>query len=761
MKTLTALTRLIAPILLAFVVFSCNDDDDVVVIQPDPATITELAAATPELSILVQALLAADGNLPAVLDDPSASFTVFAPTNDAFTQFLADNNFTDLSDVPTAVLTQVLLNHVISGEKMSSSLSTGYDKTLATEASSGANLSIYINTTGGVTLNGMSMVTTPDVDASNGVIHVVDAVIGLPSVVDFAVTDDSFSILEQALTRSDLTFDYVGTLSTPNGTAPAPFTVFAPTDQAFVDLLAELGAASLGDIDEPTLKATLDLHAVAGANVLSSNLMDNMTVTTLGGDITADVTGGARLTDANGRVSDIVVVDVQAANGVIHVIDKVILPNIPNTIAGKVAANESLSSLLAALQAADGDLVSILNGATEYTVLAPTNDAFATFLADNNFASLGDVPTDILAQVLLNHVISGTVMSGDLISGGSGYAKTNATGAGGMMMDIFYDTSNGVMFNNISMVSQADVEATNGVIHIVDKVIDLPSVVTHAAANPAFSSLVAALGAADGDLVGVLSGAGPFTVLAPVNDGFTSFLADNNFASLGDVPTDALAQVLLNHVLTGTTFSTDLVNAGSGYANTNATGAGDNAMSIYFNTSNGVQFNGVSTVAIADVVAANGVIHAVDKVIGLPTIATFATSNPALSTLVDVLAYADTGTPTVPYITTVSDPTAGPLTVFAPTNDAFGNLLTDLSVGALTDIPTGTVDSVLLLHIVDANVQSSGLPNGTVTTLGGDITADNTNFTLTNSNGTSNIITTLVDIQATNGVVHVIDRVIR
>ncbi|WXT99295.1 fasciclin domain-containing protein [Seonamhaeicola sp. MEBiC1930] len=426
-----------------------------------------------------------------------------------------------------------------------------------------------------------------------------------------------------------------------------------------------------------------------------------------------------------------------------------------------MAANESLSSLLAALQVADGDLVSILNGTTEFTVLAPSNEAFAAFLTENNFASLGDVPTDILAQVLLNHVITGKVRSSDLISAGSGYAKTNATGAGDMNMSIFYNTSDGVVFNGISTVSDADIEATNGVIHIVDKVIGLPSVVDHALANPSFSNLVAALSAADGDLVNVLSGEGPFTVLAPVNDGFTSFLADNNFASLGDVPTDALSQVLLNHVINGTIYSSDLLNAGSGYSKTNATGAGDNPMSIYYNTSNGVMFNGVSTVALPDVVAANGVIHAVDKVIGLPTIATFATSNPALSILVETLAYADTGTPTVPYISTVSDSAAGPFTVFAPTNDAFGNLLTDLEVGALTDIPTSTVDSVLLLHIVSGNIQSGGLPNGTVMTLGGDITADNSNFTLTNSNGTSNIITSLVDIQAANGVVHVIDRVIR
>jgi len=132
-------------------------------------------------------------------------------------------------------------------------------------------------------------------------------------------------LLKQILILVDLTTNYVELLS---GTDAAPFTVFAPTDTAFVDLLGELDAASLADIDESTLNATLSYHAVVGANVRSTALTDNMTVTTAGGDITANVTGGATLTDANGRVSNIIAVDVQATNGVIHAIDKVILPKL-------------------------------------------------------------------------------------------------------------------------------------------------------------------------------------------------------------------------------------------------------------------------------------------------------------------------------------------------------------------------------------------------------------------------------------------------
>ena len=163
--------------------------------------------------------------------------------------------------------------------------------------------------------------------ASNGIIHTVNRVIPLPTVVTFVTADENFKNLAQAVTREDLSVDFVEILSTNANNSPAPFTVFAPNNTAFANLLSELGVSSLGDIDEPTLKATLTYHVIAETNALSSQLSDNLQLTTLGGNITANVTGGASITDGNNRVSKIVAVDVQANNGVVHVIDKVILPN--------------------------------------------------------------------------------------------------------------------------------------------------------------------------------------------------------------------------------------------------------------------------------------------------------------------------------------------------------------------------------------------------------------------------------------------------
>ena len=300
---------------------SCNNNDDENV--QDVSTIVNLAVDSADLTSLVAALDRA--NLVSALNG-EGPFTVLAPTNDAFAAFLSANNFNSLEEVPVDILTKVLLNHVISGSLISTDLSTGYANTLATSAASQTPLSIYVDTSNGVRFNGVSSVSAADILAVNGVIHKVDAVIGLPNIVTFATADPNFSTLVSALTRSDLTTDFVGVLSTDSATAPAPFTVFAPINDAFNRLLIELNLASLSEIDEPTLDVVLKYHVVGGVNVLDSSLTDNLTVSTLSGDITADISGGARLTDSSGRVSDIIATNVQANNGVIHAINNVILP---------------------------------------------------------------------------------------------------------------------------------------------------------------------------------------------------------------------------------------------------------------------------------------------------------------------------------------------------------------------------------------------------------------------------------------------------
>jgi uncharacterized surface protein with fasciclin (FAS1) repeats len=305
------------------VLASCNNDDEMdnTPSTPTDADIAMVAAGNENFTSLVAALQKAD--LVDALKSPGP-YTVFAPTNEAFSTFLADKGFDDLNDVPEDILTAILLNHVVEGEVKSTDLKQGYISTLASEASSQNELSIYVDLSSGVVINGSSMVTTPDVEASNGVIHVIDAVIDIPSVVTHALSNDNFTTLVSALTANGLSTDFVSVLS-----GAGPFTVFAPTNAAFEALLnSNPDWNSLGDIPTDILEKVLTYHVIAGANVLSSNLADGMKVTALSGDnFTINIGGdNVTITDANGNIANIIAVDVQAGNGVIHVLDKVILP---------------------------------------------------------------------------------------------------------------------------------------------------------------------------------------------------------------------------------------------------------------------------------------------------------------------------------------------------------------------------------------------------------------------------------------------------
>ena len=215
----------------------------------------------------------------------------------------------------------------MAGQILYRDFKSGYYPTAAGSDVNDRPLSIYINQVNmRVTLNGSSRIVQGNINASNGVIHAVNAVIPIPSLVTFVLADPNLYNLSLALTRDDLTEDFPTILNTENGRAPAPFTVFAPNNMAFVDLLNELQIDRLNLIDEPTLNLTLNHHVLGETNALSSDLSDNLILSTRGGDITANVSDGFSLTDGNARVSKIIASDIQANNGVLHIIDKVILP---------------------------------------------------------------------------------------------------------------------------------------------------------------------------------------------------------------------------------------------------------------------------------------------------------------------------------------------------------------------------------------------------------------------------------------------------
>jgi len=307
------LPRLILIAIVAVLLSACYEDDAAAPIANDPTTF-EIISESPDHTILEDLLLSF--GLDQALN--SGLFTVFAPTDAAFGNI-------DTSSLTDSQVKNILLNHVVQGAAESSSLFSTYLNTLAVESLSGAenNLSLYVNVGTEITLNGQSVVTGPDNLASNGVVHIVNEVITIPNVTTFATADPTFGILVEALTL-DGQPDFVATLSSFE--APAPFTVFAPTNDAFVTALTELGVESLTDIAPSVLTSILNTHVIANANITSAEL-ESGTVETLGETFELDAEN-ATITDQNGRTISIILTDVQAGNGVIHVVRSVILPDL-------------------------------------------------------------------------------------------------------------------------------------------------------------------------------------------------------------------------------------------------------------------------------------------------------------------------------------------------------------------------------------------------------------------------------------------------
>ena len=511
-------------------------------------------------------------------------FTVFAPTDDAFAALpdgtldavLADND----------MLTAILTYHVVGSTALSTDLMDG----MAVTTLSGEDVTVTINMDG-VFIND-AQVTMADITADNGVVHVIDAVL-LPApppsntVVDIIVNSEAHTTLETAVIAAGL----AGTLS-----GDGPFTVFAPTDAAFANVPAETLDAVLAD---PALLTAILTYHVVGSTALSTDLMDGMAVTTLNGaDVTVTINmDGVFINDAQVTMADIV-----ADNGVVHVIDAVLLPPPPpsNTVVDIIVNSEVHTTLETAVVAAG--LVETLSGDGPFTVFAPTDDAFAGLPAGTIEAVLADI--DLLTAILTYHVAGTTALSTDLMDG---MAVTTLNGA-----DVTVTINTDGVFINDAQVTMADIVADNGVVHVIDAVLLPPpppsntvvDIIVNSENHNTLETAVIAAG-----LVETLSGDGPFTVFAPTDDAFAGLPDGTLDAVLADI--DLLTAILTYHVAGTTALSTDLMD---GMAVTTLNGA-DVTVTI---NADGVFINDAQ-VTVADLVADNGVVHVIDAVLLPPT----------------------------------------------------------------------------------------------------------------------------------------------
>ena len=428
--------------------------------SPDdtPGTIVEIAQENGNFETLVTALEAA--GLDSTLADENGQFTVFAPTDDAFAALPEGTLDALLAD--TDLLTDILLYHVISDSVVGSETAlslAGSTQLMANESK------LAITVRGDALYLNESMVIDTDIEASNGVIHVIDAVltpinVGEPegSIVDIALASPDLTTLVAALQAADL----VGTLADETAT----FTVFAPTDDAFAVLGEDAINALLAD--PAALSDVLLYHVIVGAAA------DSIDATALYGEfVTMGNEAGVAIDIRDGELfvndSQVIIRDIPATNGIIHVIDAVLLPaseeeaTPTGSIVDIALADPQFSTLVTALEATD--LVTTLADETAvFTVFAPTDDAFAALGEETINSLLADIPA--LTNILTYHVIADQAVDAATAISLNG-SDVEMLSGDTVSISVQGDT----LYINDSAVIAEDVTATNGIIHVIDAVL--------------------------------------------------------------------------------------------------------------------------------------------------------------------------------------------------------------------------------------------------------------------------------------------------
>ncbi|WP_350292316.1 fasciclin domain-containing protein [uncultured Croceitalea sp.] len=819
MKKILTFKNFMLLLFLSVVVLSCDKDDENGMQEMEAQkNIVKTAIDTETLSSLVAALTQADENENSDLIGTlsgNGPFTVFAPTDDAFTALLQNlEGFDSLEDFDTeeekTLLARILQYHVVAGVAAASTdLSEG--QTIATVQGESVSISLEGGVFIGDATEDDAKVVGADVQNSNGIVHIINKVL-LPQeilntlnppqdLVDLVIATEALSSLEAAVIKADL----VETLK-----SEGPFTVFAPTDDAFTGLLMALGDDynSLDDFDtdeEIALLRDILLFHVIPAKVLAADLAEGEVETALADNSIKIIAEGDTFVigDASDTNATITGTDIMATNGVAHTINKVLLPQSAidflatlelKNIVELAIATDDLSILVDALVAANAGLVETLSSEGPFTVFAPTNAAFVGLLdiLGDDYNALSDFDTqeeiDLLVKILTYHVVAGTEAFAADLSDGQSIATVNGASVG-------INLKNGTVHvvdatDDNATVVIPDVDASNGVVHVINKVLlpqeavdfvaslQLKNIVELAIATDDLSILVDALVAANAGLVETLSGKGPFTVFAPTNTAFVGLLdiLGDDYNALSDFDTqeeiDLLVKILTYHVVAGTeAFAADLSN-GQSIPTVNGASIGINLKNGTVHVVDATDDN--ATVVIPDVDASNGVVHVINKVLlpqeavdfvaslQLKNIVEIAIATDDLSLLVDALVAADAG-----LVEVLSS--EGPFTVFAPTNQAFVDLLDILGddFTSLSDFDTeAEIDiliQVLKYHVVAGIAAfSDDLSDGQeIGTLQGENVTVNLNHGVFIQDATETDAEVVIpNVEASNGVVHVINKVL-
>jgi transforming growth factor-beta-induced protein len=433
---------------------SCDNDDDDDMFQPTE-TIVGIAAGNSDYSILVSILSMPEfSDLLSAANDPNSELTVFAPNDTAFGNLLTALGKSGLDELPISLVREIVEYHIVSGKVLSTQLTNGPVNTLLT------NEFVTVDLTSGVKINDSNVIAA-DLEAVNGVIHGIDAVL-LPSFVRAALGtisetflfDNDYTILTEALRIANL----LNTVSTTQG-----LTLFAPSNDAFV----AAGITSLDGLNAAALTPILLYHTL-DSKVLSTQLPADGVVTTMSDNeniYLGYLTNSVVLINGLTQITE---VDIEKSNGVVHKINRTLVPPAPSVvdIAAALSQGDSpeftvLVSLLTS--PAYSGVLDAVNASNNITVFAPTDAAF------DEIASV--IPTLTEAQItdiLLYHTVDARVFSTGLSDGqvvgmqNSENITVNINSGAVSLTDFTADAAN---------VTEVNIQGSNGVIHVIDKVL--------------------------------------------------------------------------------------------------------------------------------------------------------------------------------------------------------------------------------------------------------------------------------------------------
>jgi uncharacterized surface protein with fasciclin (FAS1) repeats len=572
------------------------------VLLPNTTVVDIALGDQTNFSILTSAVVKAE-LLPA-LTNPLSKLTVFAPTNTAFANALTALGISANDLLNSSGLADILTYHVLGSSVLSDSIKNGQ---VVTPLNTDNTLKLTKTTIGDVFVN-QAKVTTANVAADNGLVHVLNAVV-LPNetVVDIALDDQTnFSILTAAVVKAEL----LPVLTNPF----AKLTVFAPTNTAFANALDALDITAAELLNSPELADILTYHVLA-TEVASANITNGQIVTPVNNENTLKLTK-----TSNGSVyvnqAMVTTANVSAENGIVHVLNAVVLPS--ETVVD-IALNDqtNFSTLTAAVIKAEL-LPALTDPFASLTVFAPTNAAFNIALDSLNITANDLLNSPELSDILTYHVLGSSVASSSITNG---QVVTPLNNDNTLKLT---KTSTGNVFVNQAQVTTADVTADNGVVHVLNSVVLPNETVVDIALDDQtnFSTLTAAVIKAE-LLPALTNPFSNYTVFAPTNTAFNNLATALGTDLNGILALPNLTDVLLYHVLNVDVLSTELT-AG------NVTAL--NGKSLRVTISPTVKINDAD-VTTADVLADNGVVHVINKVL-VPT-----TTNLASSTINNLNLY--------------------------------------------------------------------------------------------------------------------------